>query len=157
MKLHILGASGSGVTTLGELLSEKLGLKYFDSDDYFWIRTDVPFTQRCNPIERNQQIADALSQSENWILGGSIIDWGENLFPEFDLIIFLYLPANIRIERLKKREFEKFGNIIFEDKKRAEQFNKYLAWATDYDNDTGIAKRTLKAHQNWLLKKIAPN
>ena len=40
---------------------------------------------------------------ENWILGGSIIHWGENLFPEFDLIVFLWLPPEIRLKRLKER------------------------------------------------------
>ncbi|WP_228410094.1 shikimate kinase [Chryseobacterium viscerum] len=35
MKIHIFGASGSGVTTLGKALSEELNLEYFDSDDFF--------------------------------------------------------------------------------------------------------------------------
>ncbi len=152
MKLHIFGASGSGVTTLGQVLAKKLGLKYFDSDDYFWIRTEPPFTHRRNPNERNQLVTEDISQAENWILGGSIIHWGDNLFPSFDLIIFLYLPNEIRIERLKKRELERYGNIIYTDEKRAKQFSDFIAWATDYDNDTGLANRTLKAHQTWLTQ-----
>ncbi|WP_414847104.1 shikimate kinase [Chryseobacterium sp. IT-36CA2] len=35
MRIHIFGASGSGVTTLGKALSEKLNIEYLDSDDFF--------------------------------------------------------------------------------------------------------------------------
>jgi len=156
MKLHIFGASGSGVTTLGQSLANKLGLKYFDSDDYFWIKTESPFTHRREPNERNQLINKDICQTENWILGGSIINWGDNLFPDFDLTIFLYLPSEIRIERLKKRELERYGNIIYTDEKRAKQFNDFIAWAADYDKETGLANRTLKAHQTWLAQKQSP-
>lgn len=156
MKLHIFGASGSGVTTLGQLLAQKLGLKYFDSDDYFWRKTDPPFTKRRKPDERNQLIAKDIHETENWILGGSIIHWGDNLFPNFDLIIFLYLPKEIRLERLQKRELERYGEIIYSDEIRAKQFNDFIAWATDYDNNTGLANRTLKAHKKWLTQAKSP-
>lgn len=156
MKLHILGASGSGVTTLGQLLANKLGLKYFDSDDYFWIKTEPPFTLRRDSDLRNNLTIKDIRKAENFILGGSIINWGDNLFPDFDLIIFLYLPSEIRLERLKKREFERYGNIIYTDEKRAKQFNDFIIWATDYDNETGLANRTLKAHQTWLKQKQSP-
>ncbi|NML64046.1 hypothetical protein HHL22_02400 [Hymenobacter sp. RP-2-7] len=46
MKLHVFGASGAGVTTLGHALSAALGLPYFDSDDYFWLPTKPEFTHR---------------------------------------------------------------------------------------------------------------
>ena len=156
MKLHIFGASGSGVTTLGQLLANKLCLKYFDSDDYFWIKTEPPFTHRREVNQRNQLIYEDIRQTENWILGGSIIHWGDNLFPDFDLVIFLYLPSEIRIERLKKRELERYGNVIYTDEKRAKQFNDFIAWATDYDKETGLANRTLKAHKAWLVQNQKP-
>lgn len=156
MKLHIFGASGSGVTTLGQLLAKKLGVKYFDSDDYFWIKTEPPFTFRRDQKERNQLIAKDISEIESWILGGSIINWGANLFPDFDLMIFLYLPNKLRIERLKKRELERYGNTIYKDPKRAKQFTDFIAWATDYDNNTGLANRTLKAHDTWIAQTKSP-
>jgi adenylate kinase family enzyme len=156
MKLHIFGASGSGVTTLGQLLAKRLDLKYFDSDDYFWIKTEPPFTQRRDPRERNQLISKDMKETENWIIGGSIIHWGDDLFPDFDLIVFLYLPQEIRVERLKKRELERYGDVIYTDENRVKQFNDFIDWARDYDNDTGLANRTLKAHETWLEDSKSP-
>ncbi len=156
MKLHIFGASGSGVTTLGQSLAEKLGLKYLDSDDYFWFNTEPPFTNRRNSNDRNQLVLKDINETKYWILGGSIICWGDNIFPNFDLIIFLYLPNEIRIERLKKRELERYGDIIYTNEKRVKQFNDFVAWATDYDNNTGLANRTLIAHKIWLTQTKNP-
>lgn len=150
MKIHIFGASGSGVTTTGEALAEKLNVTYFDSDAYFWESTEPPFTIRRDPDERNSKIKSELDNLDNWILGGSIFQWGENIFPDFDLVIYLWIPSEIRIERLKKREFERYGNIIHTDPERIKQYENFMIWASDYDANTGIASRNFEAHQNWL-------
>ncbi|WP_291148000.1 AAA family ATPase [Flavobacterium sp. UBA7680] len=156
MKIHIFGASGSGVTTTGEALSKKLDIPYFDSDAYFWEKTETPFTIRRDPDKRNSTIKSDLENQENWILGGSIFEWGEKVFPDFDLVIFLYIPPEIRMERLKKREFERYGNVIFTQPERIKQFEEFMAWACDYDDSKGIASRNLKAHKNWLTTLESP-
>lgn len=156
MKIHIFGASGSGVTTLGNALANKLNIPYFDSDDYFWEVSDPPFTKRRAPDQRNQLVKEDLQQQKDWILGGSIINWGPTVFPTFDLIVFLWIPSEIRIERLKNREEERYGTLIFTDPERNGLFNDFIAWAKDYDEDTGIANRTLNAHQNWLKQQTTP-
>jgi len=155
MKLHILGASGSGVTTLGNTLRSQLGIPYFDSDEYFWIKTEPPFIQRRIPEERNNLIINDL-KVDNWILGGSVINWGKNIFPKFDLIVFLYIPQGLRIERLKNREYKRYGDLIYTNPDRARQFNNFILWASDYDENSGIANRTLKAHRNWLKGQSSP-
>ncbi|MFS4474487.1 AAA family ATPase [Chryseobacterium sp. T20] len=150
MRIHIFGASGSGVTTLGKALSEELNIEYFDSDDFFWLKTQQPFTERQNPEIRNTSVSEKLHTTENWIFGGSIIHWGENVFPAFDLIIFLYLPSELRMERLRKREFERYGDELITHPERAKKYQEFMDWAKDYDHNTGIANRTLKAHLEWL-------
>lgn len=150
MKIHIFGASGSGVTTTGNALAEKLNLKYFDSDAYFWQTTDIPFTVKRNLEERNSKIKMDLENSESWILGGSVFQWGENVFPDYDLVVYLWIPPAIRMERLKKREFERYGNVIYTNPDRIKQFEDFIEWAADYDNHTGIANRNFQAHKNWL-------
>ncbi|WP_312298125.1 AAA family ATPase [Chryseobacterium sp.] len=150
MRIHIFGASGSGVTTLGKALSEQLNIEYFDSDDFFWLKTEIPFTEKQNPEIRNTTVSDILHTTDNWIFGGSMIHWGENIFPPFDLVIFIYLPPEIRMERLRKREFERYGEEIITNPQRAGKFEEFLEWAKDYDHNTGIANRTLNAHREWL-------
>ena len=155
MKLHIFGASGSGVTTLGRKLSEMLNFRYFDSDDYFWEKSDPPFTIRRVPELRNYMLSNELQKHEHWILGGSMFNWG--WIPSFDLVVFLWIQPEIRIERLKAREYQRYGDIIFTDPTRNLLYKEFIEWARGYD--TGIvtnSSRTLAAHENWMKTLTCP-
>jgi adenylate kinase family enzyme len=156
MKLHIFGASGSGVTTLGQTLSKRLVLPYFDSDDYFWERSEPPFTIQRDPAVRNAAIRVDLENQDNWILGGSIYRWGEDVFPRFDLIVFLWVPPAIRMHRIKAREQQRYGDSIITDPQRRKQHEAFLAWAADYDPATGLATRNIHAHEAWLAGREEP-
>jgi adenylate kinase family enzyme len=147
MKIHIVGASCSGVTTLGQNLSESLGIPYLDTDAFFWENSEVPFTVRRNPEVRNRMLNEELNKGPSWIVGGSLVNWALEL--EFDLIIFLILPRETRLDRLKKRELEKYGNVIYEDRSRNQQFVEFINWASGYDDSTR-GGRTLYAHRKWL-------
>ncbi len=151
MKIHITGASCAGSTTLGLALAQQLGYSYFDTDNYFWQDTPIPFSVRRDPADRNTMLLNDLNQSQNAIVGGSLIDWGTAWREQFDLVVFLYIPREIRMERLKAREVERYGNRIFTDGERAAAYAKYLAWANGYDDNT-ITGRNLKAQTNWLAE-----
>lgn len=155
MKVNIVGASGSGVTTLGKQLSLKLGIPYFDSDYYYWEPSDPPFTIRRDPIKRNAMLQRDIAKHKDTLLGGSFISWGDEWLTAFDLVVFLWIPPAIRIERLKQRELERYGNIIYTNAERNRLFNEFIDWASGYDS--GIARgRTLQAHEAWLKKLNCP-
>jgi adenylate kinase family enzyme len=42
-RIHIAGASGSGVTSLGRALANALASSHHDTDDYFWLPTTPPY------------------------------------------------------------------------------------------------------------------
>jgi adenylate kinase family enzyme len=153
MKLHILGASCSGVTTLGQALASQLKIPYFDSDEYFWEKTNPPFTTKRNPALRNQKLISDISQYDSWLIGGSLLKW--DLVVDFDLIVFLYIPHELRMERLKKRELARYGDIIFTDPVRNQQYRDFMAWASGYDDNT-TKGRTLAAHEAWLAQQTCP-
>ncbi len=63
MKIHLLGPSGSGTSTLGKALGDRLGRPWFDSDDFFWIPTDPPFTTKRPADERGRLLAATLAEN----------------------------------------------------------------------------------------------
>ncbi len=156
MKIHLFGASGSGVTTLGQRLADEFSCPYFDTDDYFWHKTNPPFRERRLPAEGNTLLTGDLQSHPNWLLGGSVINWGEQWLTAFDLAIFLWTPPAIRIMRLQKRELERYGTIIFENKERKRQYEAFIAWASDYDFGKADTGRTKMAHGMWMEKLVCP-
>lgn len=52
---------------------------------------------------------------DNVVISGSLVDWGDELIPLFTLAIRLITDTEIRIERLKAREKQKFGDRIMPD------------------------------------------
>ena len=156
MKINIFGASGSGVTTLGTALAAQLKINYFDSDAFFWEETEVPFSITRDPELRNKEFLTVSEQWEDWILGGSVVNWGTAVTEKFDFIVFLHIPQPIRMERLQNRETERYGAAILADPARKEKSEVFLEWAKDYDEVTGIATRNIKAHREWLQHQKIP-
>lgn len=78
------------------------------------------------------------------------------MLPAFDLIVFLWIPPEIRLERLEKRELQRYGDVILTDPVRIALFDEFMRWAADYDQETGIANRTVSAHKAWLRQATVP-
>ena len=71
-RIHILGASGSGTTALGRALAEHLHVPHFDTDDYFWVPTDPPYTHQRERTERAQLLMDDGTAHDAWVVSWSL-------------------------------------------------------------------------------------
>ncbi|UOQ50567.1 hypothetical protein MUN88_10235 [Gracilibacillus caseinilyticus] len=151
-KIHILGASGAGTSTLGAALSKVLPHRHLDTDDYFWI---TKFTEQREVPERRRLLEKDLSLNENWILSGAVCGWGDNFKSSFDLVFFLWIPQDIRLERLKQREFQRYGNEILAGGSKYEQSKKFLEWASLYDS-AGMEVRSKTLHEHWMAELSCP-
>ena len=65
-RIHILGASGAGISTLGRALAERLQYAHFDTDDYFWLPTDPPYTQQRERTRREHLL---MEESRSTLMG----------------------------------------------------------------------------------------
>ncbi|WP_026478373.1 AAA family ATPase [Alkaliphilus transvaalensis] len=150
-RIHILGASGSGTTTLAKALSNKLGYKHYDTDDFFWVKTDPPFQEKTDVDERIKRMESCLKNVEKWVLSGSLCGWGDGFIPYFDLVVFLCIPKEIRMERLLERERNRYGSEIDKDGKLYQDHLTFMDWASKYDSGD-IDIRSRKLHYEWLEK-----
>jgi adenylate kinase family enzyme len=148
-RIHILGASGSGTTTLGRALAERLQCPHLDTDDYFWVPTDPPYTQRRERHERQQLLMDHLTAQERWVVSGSLCGWGDVAIPLFELVVFLWVPHGVRMARLRQRELARFGARILPGGDMYEQSQALLTWAAAYD-EGGLDIRSRQLHKAWL-------
>ena len=133
MRIHIFGASGSGTTTLGRALAEALGIDHFDTDDFYWERTDPPFTLKRPVEERRRLLRRRLLQSEAWTLSGSLVNWAEGIDTLYTHVVLLRLQPDIRLARLTVREMERYGARALPGDMH-ENVQEFLAWARRYDH-----------------------
>lgn len=146
--IHIFGASGSGTTTLGKKISEELGWTHMDTDDYFWIPTDPKFTAKRPTEERLSLMKRDIEQAENVVVSGALADWGDPLIPYFTLAVRIELDQNIRIERLRKREYERFGARIEPGGDMYLHHLDFIEWAKKYDTGD-MTHRSKMRHDAW--------
>ena len=144
MRILITGASGSGTTTLGRALATQMNCAFFDADDYYWMPTDPPFRDKRDYASRLQTLLRDLTQSPA-VIAGSIMNWGEELEESLSLVVFLTVPAAIRVARLSERELRRFGRVE----------PAFLAWAAQYDEGR-LDGRSLRRHESWLAQRRCP-
>ncbi|MCF7688160.1 MAG: AAA family ATPase [Cephaloticoccus sp.] len=143
-RIQITGASGSGTTTLGLALSQLLGWKQIDADDYYWLPTTPPFQEKRDSTERLKWIMKDLQSEQGAIATGSVIGWGRELEDAFDLIVYLHIPAEIRLQRLKDREIERHGEINPE----------FIEWASRFD-EGDLTVRSRQLIEKWMGERQA--
>ncbi|HEY3798944.1 MAG TPA: AAA family ATPase [Caulobacteraceae bacterium] len=154
-RIHILGASGSGTTTLGRALAARLGVAHLDSDDFYWMPTQPPFETPRPAPERVAMLGAALDGAGDWVLSGSMVGWGDVFIPRIQLAVFLYLPPEIRLARLEARERERYGAAVEPGGARHAATQEFLAWACRYD-DPDFDGRSLTMHRRWLAALPCP-
>src|SRR5215472_18026063 len=108
-RVHILGASGSGTSSLGAAMASEYGHRHLDTDDYFWLPTVPPFREKRPRGERLELLRRSIRESNSWVLSGSLCGWGDVLIAEFELIVFSTVPTSVRLARLAAREVERYG------------------------------------------------
>ncbi|MBB4510881.1 adenylate kinase family enzyme [Rhizobium leguminosarum] len=154
MHIHVMGASGSGTTSLGRALAERLDIAHLDTDDFFWLSTDPPFTTPRDADRRIGLLLDEVARHEGWILSGSALKWGRPLEPLYDLIVFLRIDPELRMARIRARETARYGNRIRPGGDMAAKSGEFLEWAASYDT-AGPERRSLAAHEQWLETQTA--
>ncbi len=149
-RIHILGASGSGTSTLGALLAARYGYQHIDVDNYFWEPSDPPFQHQREVGERQRLLAGALREHRRWVVTGSMCRWGNIFVPLYELVVFLFVPHDIRMARLRERERGRWGaDAIAPGGKMRETYDAFMSWAASYDlGDETI--RSLRLHEKWL-------
>src|SRR5271154_1086838 len=149
-RIHIMGASGAGVTSLGRALADALGAPHHNTDDYFWLPTTPPYREKREVAERLRLMHEMFLPRPDWVLSGSLDGWGSSIVPLLELVIFVYVPTAIRLERLRAREAVHFGaDAVAPGGWRHQETEEFVEWASHYD-DGSREGRNLARHQAWL-------
>lgn len=154
-RLYLLGASCSGVSSLGAAIAERLDVPQIDVDDFYWMPSEPPFHVKRAPEERVRLIRARQRACPGWVLTGSFMGWGDDLAREVDLVVFVHTPTPVRLARLDRREARRHGDRILPGGDMHQAHLAFRDWASRYD-DPSFDGRNLAQHQRWLAAQSAP-
>ena len=97
-----------------------------------------------------------MQKSPHFVMSGAIgsILW-EFANPLFDLAVLLFVPTDIRLERVKARAFENYGEQVLEGGDFYETHQKFYEWTADYDADD-CPSVSRKRHEEWAAELTCP-
>lgn len=99
LRLHLIGSSGAGKTTLGRALARGLGLPFVDLDDLFW----EPGWQAVGHDELGRRLAPTLAHP-GWVVVGNYRATTEPLvWPLATHVLVLDLPFALLLWRTVQR------------------------------------------------------
>ena len=153
-RIYILGTSGSGKTFLGKILSKKLKIPLYDSDDVMFIKK---FTQIRTKKERKKFI-DKISKKSKWIIDSRGSEWSRNPMKKSNLIIWLQPRFPLRTIRIIKRynERKKIGRTE-EDVKSLLKLLRYSITHKYHKNSSGFKNIKKFIEKNKLKPIIIKN
>ena len=155
-RIHIVGASGSGTSSLAVEMTTSDGHRHLDTDDYFWLQTVPPYREKRPREERLALLRQAARDSKSWVLSGSLCGWGDPLISEFEVVVFLAVPTPVRLARLRVRESERYGqHAIAPGGELHGAHMEFLDWAGRYDTG-GLEMRSRALHEAWLATVSCP-
>lgn len=138
MGIIICGLNGTGKSTLGKALAEKLHFYFIDIENLYFPKTDPNYIY-ASPRTR-EDVAELLLYEmrthENFILASVKGDYGEDIYSFFQYAILLDVPKNIRLQRVKERSFQKFGNRMLSGGDLYEQEEKFFRLIESRDENT---------------------
>ncbi|MGZ5065612.1 MAG: hypothetical protein ACXWF2_01415 [Usitatibacter sp.] len=145
MRTLITGAAGSGTTTLARAVASLLEAVFVDADDYFWLPTEPPYKVQQSPDARLASMLRALDGVPSSVVAGSVVGWGDALEDSFSLVVYLWVPAEVRVHRLIERESRRFGRPL----------DGFIEWAAQYDEGR-LPGRSRAVHEHWLSGRKCP-
>lgn len=108
----ICGLNGSGKSTLGKALAEKLDFHFIDAEDLYFTKTDSNYIYS-HPRTREEVerlLLCEINANKNFVFASVKGDYGEAIYPLFKYAILIDVSKDIRMQRVRNRSFQKFGN-----------------------------------------------
>lgn len=160
-RIHILGAAGSGKTTLARQCAGRLNSPWYELDT---IAYEGGYARKRTLDERMQSISEITMQSV-WVTEGIFLWWIDDLLEAADVIVWLDLPWTVSMTRVITRHFR----LSWAGKNRHSglwKLAKFVWWCRLYylekapripkmlDDDSAIDRVTVAQYLEPYMEKV---
>lgn len=125
----ICGLNGSGKTTLASALAKKLNFKHMDVEDYYFTSADNPYQSSRTREEVEQLLLEDIKLNPCFVFSAVNGNMAKEINACYDMVIYLDVPVDIRMKRIRQRAIDKFGNRVLSGGDMYEQEEKFFEYA----------------------------
>ena len=143
----VFGANGSGKTTLGRELARILNFKRMDVEDYYFNESEIPYANsRSRDEVINLMLAD-IEKYGSFVISAVNGDFGDKITLFYKLGVYLSAPLELRLERVKRRAYQQYGDRVLKGGDMYEQEQKFFDF---------VANRDLSGIDEWAETLTCP-
>ena len=133
----ICGLNGSGKTTLAASLARSLDYKHMDIEDYYFLPSNIPYSHPRTKEEVIPLVIEDMLKNPCFVFSYIKGDMTPEINEKFDLVVYLDVPKDIRMKRIRQRAFDKFGERVLVGGDMYEQEEAFFKMVSGRD-DTAI-------------------
>ena len=140
MGILICGLNGTGKSTLGRMLANRMEYEFIDNEDLFFPKADSSYTFS-NPRSKEeviQLLEEKISRNNQFVFAAVKGNYGDRLIASLDHIVLIEVPKQIRSKRVRDRSYQKFGDRILPGGDLYDTESKWLS-LTDSRPDTYVS------------------
>lgn len=138
MRIMVCGLNGTGKSTLGKALAEKLHFHFTDNEDLYFSKSDPDYVYASPRTKEEVRplLLQEIKAHENFVFASVKGDYEDDVYSFFQYVVFIYVPRDIRLQRVKNRSFQKFGNRMLPGGDLFEQEEKFFRLVSSRPENT---------------------
>ena len=129
MGILICGLNGTGKSTLGRMLADRMGYEFIDNEDLFFPKTDPSYLFSGPRSEEAviRLLEERISANNRFVFAAVRGCYGSTLTASLDHIVLIEVPRQICSQRVRERSYRKFGDRILPGGDLFDKENKWFS------------------------------